>query len=173
MSSRRRAKVTIRPKRLTADAIPRTFGTPNFCLKIGRRETPKVAPSLGTPDESTSCPTQLCRQPNGLHSNAAEPWNRPDSKQETNRQKQVDNGATLCESKVARRQSTRSFGDFDRSKNCRGKQPNTVRSNLHQKPGDRCPAPCVPDNHAKKGSTNHLTCGTGAASFSCTQRVSQ
>src|SRR5947208_3999984 len=49
MSSRRRAKVTIRPKRLTADAIPRTLGTPNFCLKIGRRETPKVAPSLATP----------------------------------------------------------------------------------------------------------------------------
>jgi hypothetical protein len=49
MSSRRRAKVTIRPSRLTAGAIPRTLGTPNFCLKIGRRETPKVAPSLATP----------------------------------------------------------------------------------------------------------------------------
>src|SRR6476646_5146043 len=49
VSSRPRIKVTTRPSRLTADTIPRTLGTPNFSFKIGRRNTPNVAPSFATP----------------------------------------------------------------------------------------------------------------------------
>src|SRR5262249_12898381 len=45
----RRNNETIKPNRLTADTIPRTFETPNLSFKIGSRNTPKVAPSFATP----------------------------------------------------------------------------------------------------------------------------
>ena len=49
VSSRSKIKVASNPRRLTADTIPRTVGTPNFSFKIGRRKRPIVAPSFATP----------------------------------------------------------------------------------------------------------------------------
>ena len=136
MSSRRRAKVTIRPSRLTADAIPRTLGTPNFCLKIGRRKTPKVAPSLATPAANPPVVPRNCVgdnigtsvtvvelrpafishtcKTNGLHSNAAEPWNHPDSKPSSDRNLRKNawiGGARLC-SRRGLRQDENSLASF-------------------------------------------------------------
>src|SRR5262249_52002131 len=50
--------------------------------------------------------------------------------------KKIDKCATLCESKVARGQSMRASGEFDRSQDCRRKQYNAVRGNINQKPGN-------------------------------------
>src|SRR5437667_2719724 len=92
-----------------------------------------VRPTAAT---NTNIPTAIPVKPIACIRMRPNRGTHPDAKQETEQQKQVDNGATLCDSKVVCGQSTRSSGNFDRSENCRGKQSNAVRSNIHQKPGD-------------------------------------
>ena len=48
VSSRPKTKVTSRPRTLTAATISRTAGTPNLPFKVGKTNTPKVAPIFAT-----------------------------------------------------------------------------------------------------------------------------
>src|SRR6266571_9559888 len=76
------------------------------------------------------------RETDDLYEDTSEPWNRPDSKKESEKQEQIDRTASPCVGKVISHDANCLTGNINRAQDNRSEETHAVSGDIHQEPRD-------------------------------------